>query len=177
MTALCSKCKINPKTHHFVKFGSLNGMSLYYTSPVKSLEIIDNPEKFVYFKAHLEQAKAEGKWIWIFDCADMRNEHFVSIDFTKNLFKEISENQLNSLMGIWVIHPNTWMRTSISVVTPLFKKEVISKIKVVEGNRLELISNLEKLGITGSASEWLGRESVMVLKTQNQVQAQKKVAF
>ena len=174
MTSLCTKCKSNPKMHNFIKFGSMNGTALYYTSPVKSQEIIDTPEKFVYFKAHLNQAKAEGKWIWIFDCSDMQTEHFVSIDFSKNLLKEISEHHLDSLMGLWVIHPNTWMRTSISVVTPLFKKEVISKIKVIEGTRLELISNLQKEGIVDSALEWLGKESVMVLASKP---AAKKVAF
>jgi len=159
----CKICQLDPKNHNFIHFGkTTEGISVYYTNPAKSKELIDTPEKFVFFKVHLDEAKSKGKWIWIFDCAGMRTEHFTSYQFTKSLMQELSNDQLDSIQGLWILHPNTWMRASIAFIKPLFKSELIQKIRVFENKRETLMLDLQKAGFSTGAGEWIAKETVLL---------------
>jgi len=179
--ASCRICQLDPKNHNFVHFGTtVGGVALYYTSPAKSKELIDTPEKFVFFKTHLDEAKGKGKWIWVFDCAGMRTEHFTSYQFTKSLMQELSNDQLESIQGMWILHPNTWMRASIAFVKPLFKSELVQKIRVFENKREALMLDLQKSGFTAGAGEWIAKETVMLplpVKEGTIVKEKKKSVF
>lgn len=179
--ASCRVCQLDPKNHNFVYFGTtVNGIALYYTNPAKSKELIDTPEKFVFFKTHLDEAKGKGKWIWVFDCAGMRTEHFTSYQFTKSLMQELSNEQMESVQGMWIIHPNTWMRASIAFVKPLFKSELVQKIRVFENKRESLMLDLQKAGFTAPAGEWLAKETVLLplpVKEGTIVKEKKKSVF
>jgi hypothetical protein len=177
--ASCRICQLDPKNHNFIHFGNTaGGVALYYTNPAKSKELIDTPEKFVFFKTHLDEAKGKGKWIWIFDCAGMRTEHFTSYQFTKSMMQELSNDQLESIQGLWIIHPNTWMRASITFVKPLFKSELIQKIRVFENKREALIVDLQKSGFTAPAGEWIAKETVLLpLPVKEGAKEKKKSVF
>lgn len=157
----CKLCTNDPTTHTFIPFGKVGDASLYYTNPSKSKEVINTEERFVYFRSHLDDAKKGGKWIWVFDCAGMRSEHYMSFDIMKKLMKELSEDQLNSLIGIWVIHPNTWMRASVAFIRPFFKSELMNRIKMINGKQYVLIDKLQKAGLVGKPLDWLNKESVL----------------
>ena len=175
----CKICQLDPKNHNFVYFGkNTEAISVYYTNPAKSKELIDTPEKFVFFKTHLDEAKSKGKWIWIFDCAGMRMEHFTSYQFTKSMMQELSNDQLESIQGLWIIHPNTWMRASIAFVKPLFKSELIQKIRVFETKREALMLDLQKSGFTAPAGEWIAKETVLLhLPVKEGAKEKKKSVF
>lgn len=162
---VCRLCQLNPKAHNFINFAekTVNNhrISYYYTNPTKSLELIDSKEKFTYFKQHLDKAKERGSWIWVFDCANMRSEHYCSLEFMRNLMKEVSEEHMSSLKAIWIIHPNTWMRSAIQLVKPFFKSEIMNKLSVLEGTKLSLLDTLQKLEVPSSAVEWLAKESII----------------
>jgi hypothetical protein len=177
--ASCRICQLDPKNHNFVHFFiTVGGIALYYTNPAKSKELIDTPEKFVFFKTHLDDAKGKGKWIWIFDCAGMRVEHFTSYQFTKSMMQELSNDQLESIQGLWIIHPNTWMRASIAFVKPLFKSELIQKIRVFENKREALMADLQKSGFTAPAGEWIAKETVLLpLPVKEGAKEKKKSVF
>jgi hypothetical protein len=156
---VCRLCQLDPKAHSFINFAekSINNhrISYYYTNPSKSSELIDSKEKFTYFKQHLDKAKERGSWIWIFDCAGMRSEHYCSLEFMRNLMKEVSEEHMTSLKAIWVIHPNTWMRSTIQLVKPFFKTEIMNKVNVLEETKLSLLDTLQKMEVPSSAIEWI----------------------
>ena len=177
--ASCRVCQLDPKNHNFIHFGkTAEGISLYYTNPSKSKELIDTPEKFVFFKTHLDEAKGKGKWIWIFDCAGMRSEHFTSYQFTKSLMQELSNEQMESILGLWILHPNTWMRASIAFIKPLFKSELIQKIRVFENKREALMADLQKAGFTVAAGEWIAKETVLLpLTVKEGIKEKRKSVF
>ena len=175
----CKICQLDPKNHNFVYFGkTTEGIAVYYTNPAKSKELIDTPEKFVFFKTHLDEAKSKGKWIWIFDCAGMRTEHFTSYQFTKSLMQELSNEQMESILGLWILHPNTWMRASIAFIKPLFKSELIQKIRVFENKREALMADLQKAGFTVAAGEWIAKETVLLpLTVKEGIKEKRKSVF
>jgi len=174
----CRVCQLDPKNHNFVSFGkTTEGVNLFYTNPSKSKELIDTPEKFVFFKTHLDDAKGKGKWIWVFDCAGMRSEHFTSYQFTKSLMQELSNEQMDSVQSMWIIHPNTWMRASIAFVKPLFKSELLQKIRVFETKREALMLDFQKAGVSGQAAEWLAKETVLLPLAAKEGVVKKKSVF
>jgi hypothetical protein len=107
----------------------------------------------------------------------MRTEHFTSYQFTKSMMQELSNDQLESIQGLWIIHPNTWMRASIAFVKPLFKSELIQKIRVFENKREALIADLQKVGFTSAASEWIGKETVLLPLAVKEGITKKKSVF
>jgi hypothetical protein len=76
--------------------------------------------------------------------------------------QELSNDQLESIQGLWIIHPNTWMRASIAFVKPLFKSELVQKIRVFENKREALMLDLQKAGFTVAAGEWIAKETVLL---------------
>ena len=93
------------------------------------------------------------------------------------MMQELSNDQLESIQGLWIIHPNTWMRASIAFVKPLFKSELIQKIRVFENKREALIADLQKVGFTAAASEWIGKETILLPLAAKEGVTKKKSVF
>jgi hypothetical protein len=54
------------------------------------------------------------------------------------------------------------MRASIAFVKPLFKSELVQKIRVFENKREALMLDLQKSGFTAGAGEWIAKETVLL---------------
>jgi len=67
----------------------------------------------------------------------------------------ILEEHSGVLEKIWILHPNAWIKGAVAILKPFLKKETIEKIKILEGDKLELLVNLEKTGLTGKPINWL----------------------
>ena len=94
--------------------------------------------------------------------------------------QELSNEQMESVQGMWIIHPNTWMRASIAFVKPLFKSELVQKIRVFENKRESLMMDLQKAGFTAPAGEWIAKETVMLplpVKEGTIIKEKKKSVF
>ena len=150
----CTRCQIVPAAHSFNYFGDLNDTKLYYTSPARAHDYKETPETYSYYKAHIDTAKTN-KWIWVLDCEGMQMKHYSSIELIKKIMKAILEEHKGLLDKIWIIHPNTWIRGAVTIMKPFLKKDVVERIKIFEGSKLELLVNLEKTGLTGQPLKWL----------------------
>jgi hypothetical protein len=150
----CKRCQIFPAAHSFNYFGELNGAKLYYTSPARAADYKETPETFSYYKAHIDSAKAN-KWIWVIDCDGMQMKHYSSIEIIKKIMRAILEEHKGLLDKIWIVHPNTWIRGAVAIMKPFLKKDVVERIKILEGSKLELLVALEKTGLTGQPLKWL----------------------
>jgi len=148
----CPQCAKNQKSHSFTKFGQKEGTGYWYTAPAAAEEPINTVEKFTYFKAHMEQAKQDATWVWIFDCAGMKVKHYASIDFMRRLVKSMSEDHGPILKEVWFVNPNVWIRTSIKILKPFINKDLVSKISFVDDTGAEFISRLT--GVRLSAAPW-----------------------
>jgi hypothetical protein len=72
------------------------------------------------------------------------------------------------------------MRASIAFVKPLFKSELIQKIRVFETKREALMADLQKSGFSAAAGEWLAKETVLLplpVKEGTIVKEKKKSVF
>ena len=59
------------------------------------------------------------------------------------------------LQSIWIIHPNTWIKTAVTLLRPFLKKETLEKVQVIEGDKIELCVALEHRGFKGAPLNWL----------------------
>jgi hypothetical protein len=150
----CKRCQIVPAAHSFNYFGDLNDIKLYYTSPARAHDYKETSETYSYYKAHIDAAKSN-KWIWVIDCEGMQMKHYSSIELIKKIMKAILEEHKGLLDKIWIIHPNAWIRGAVTIMKPFLKKDVVERIKIFEGSKLELLVNLEKTGISGQPLKWL----------------------
>lgn len=150
----CKRCLEVPVAHSFKYFGELKDMKLYYTSPARALDYKETPDTLTYYKSHIDDAKYT-KWIWVIDCAGMQMKHCSSIEIIKKIMKILLEEHNGLLEQIWILHPNTWIKGAVTIMKPFLKKETINKIKILEGEKLELLINLEKTGLTGKPLKWL----------------------
>jgi hypothetical protein len=70
------------------------------------------------------------------------------------------------------------MRASIAFVKPLFKSELIQKIRVFENKREALMADLQKSGFTAPAGEWIAKETVLLpLPVKEGAKEKKKSVF
>ena len=150
----CPRCNVVPDAHSFNYFGIINGTSYYYTSPARARDYKETPETFTYYKLHINNAKS-GNWVWVIDCAGMQMKHYSSMEIIKNMMKILLEEHKGFLQKICIIHPNTWIKTALSVMKPFLKKDTLEKITIIEGEKLELLVGLEKIGIKGHPLNWL----------------------
>jgi len=95
---------------------------------------------------HINAAK-QGKWIWIIDCEGMQIKHYSSMEIIKNMIKVLLDEHKGFLLKICIIHPNTWIKTALTMMKPFLKKETVEKIQIIEGDKMELLVGLEKLGV------------------------------
>jgi hypothetical protein len=92
--------------------------------------------------------------------------------------QELSNEQMESILGLWILHPNTWMRASIAFIKPLFKSELIQKIRVFENKREALMVDLQKAGFTVAAGEWIAKETVLLpLTVKEGIKEKRKSVF
>ena len=150
----CKRCLEMPAAHSFKYFGELKDARLYYTSPARAFDYKETPDTYTYYKSHIDEAK-DTKWIWVIDCGGMQIKHCSSIEIIKKIMKSLLEEHNGLLEQIWILHPNAWIKGAITILKPFLKKQTIDKIKVLEGEKLELLVSLEKTGISGKPLNWL----------------------
>lgn len=150
----CPRCAAFPDAHNFVYFGKKDNINLFYSSPARGHDYREVNETFSYYKAHLDTAK-DSPWIWVIDCAGMKIKHYSSIGITKKVINVLTTEHKETLHKVWLVHPNTWARSFLATIKPFLKKEVIEKIHIFEGDKLELYVGLEKAGLKGNPLHWL----------------------
>lgn len=138
----CPQCKINPRAHSFVKFGQKANTGYWYTGAGRAEELVDTPEKFGYFSLHMNEAKQDAHWIWVFDCRNMTTQHYSSIDFMKRLVGSLSNEHAGFLQEIWIVNPNIWMRAAVAIMSPFMNAELVSKISFIEDTGIEFQAKL-----------------------------------
>lgn len=148
----CAKCEQFPNTHSFLKFGKKGEVAYWYTAPVDAIETIDSVEKYEALKAHMDIAKADTQWIWVFNCTNMRTHHHTPLKFMQLLVKSLSAEHGDSLKEIWFVNPNVWIKTTIQLLRPFVHKKILSKITFIPDMGAEFIIKLN--GVHFSVIPW-----------------------
>jgi hypothetical protein len=148
----CPQCVVNARSHSFVKFGNKDETSYWYTGAGKADELVDTPEKFTYFKQHLDLAKETPKWIWVFDCSGMTSRHHSSVDFMKRLVGSLSNEHEDRLQAIWIVNPSLWIRTAVFILSPFMNQKLTKKIEFIEGTGANFFVKL--IGVRLYSAPW-----------------------
>ena len=141
----CPQCKVNPRAHSFVLFGTHGPLTYFYTAAGKAEELVDTPQKFGYFKMHMDAARGT-PWVWVFDCGGMSTRHYSSIDFMKSLVGTLSNEHADYLQGIWIINGNGWMRMAVTIMSPFMNKKIVAKLAFVDS--ITFLERLQSISLT-----------------------------
>ena len=142
----CQLCKLDPTSHSFKCIAKSNTNTIFYTNPSKATGNDLPSDRVNNFKLHLDTAK-DKPWIWIFDCAGMSIKHYIGFDFTKLLADTLNSDNTN-LQKILILQPNTWIHGVLNLLKIVIKGPLIEKTMLVEGCKLEVMTKLEKHGLT-----------------------------
>lgn len=144
----CERCTISPDSHCFINLGTHQGITYFYTSPVRGHDFKETVATLSYYKSHLEEAKIH-KWVWIVDCKEMKSKHYSSPELSRRLVQHLTDEHRNQLQEIWIINPNTWIRGLVAIIKPFFSRATTDRLHVLHKSGLELYMELESRGMKG----------------------------
>jgi hypothetical protein len=149
----CPRCQLTGgRSHHFENLGTFisndTPISIFYTNPAKSIEVVDAPEAPHWWMAHFEATKPN-KWIWVFDCQHTSSNQLMSIHSAKHLVKLMYDSHKDTLQGIHVIQPSWAMKTFLQILTPFVKKDVRHRLHIYSNGLLDTVSKFQSVGIRG----------------------------
>lgn len=128
----CYRCCDNPSSHSFRSYDFIQGITYYYTAPVEATVRINTDEAYAEFKTHLDGARQDGRWIWLFDCSGMTLEHYSSVNFLRNLVHTLVEEHDQALQEVIILHPSFWIRSAVWMMWPLMNANLHQKIRFLE---------------------------------------------
>ena len=147
----CPRCKVDPFSHSFVRFGSAKGAELYYTG-IARMTSLDNDVSLQCWTLHLDTIK--GPWIWIIDCANMELHHSISKQFTSIFAEFLMLEQSKFLRRIVVLNPNVWFYGVMHSLSKRMPAEVLDSVWYVDrGDELNRVRSV--LNIPREAMSWL----------------------
>ena len=143
---LCPRCQKNPQYHSFQHLGTLKtGENLFYTYPAKGHEKHPTESCVQEYIAHMDSA-AKSKWIWILDGRELSTAHIPPIGAMKQLVNTIQEKYKDTLLGIYVIHPNLKMKFVLNLVHPFLHPEAKKRLVVFHSNPTTMALELTNHG-------------------------------
>jgi hypothetical protein len=78
----------------------------------------------------------------------MRNEHYCSYDFVKSLAREFTEENKDTLVGILIIHPNSWLKAAMKIIKPFFKSALLERVSILSHDKFLLLDTLRPMNIS-----------------------------
>ena len=141
----CHQCAYNPTSHSFEPYDLIQGIHYYYTAPVLATVRINTDEAYAEFKTHLDQARQDGRWTWIFDCSGMTLDHYASVNFLQNLVHTLVQEHDQALQEVLILHPSFWIRSAVWAVWPIMNANLHRKIRFMDTKRdlqLDLIGKV-----------------------------------
>jgi len=131
----CVRCAQNLTSHSFEPYDMIQGIAYYYTAPVQATVRINTDEAYAEFKTHLDGARRENRWTWIFDCSGMTLEHYASVNFLRNLVHTLVLEHDQALQEVLILHPSFWIRSAVWAMWPLMNANLHQKIRFLETKR------------------------------------------
>jgi len=139
--SVCPTCR----HHSFMPFGIQGDLTLVYTAPALSTDLVETPDTILHHKAHLDTMK--GPWIWIIDFAKMEAKHYISIMLTQKLATILSKEHSQTLKGIYLVNPNFWLRSTIKMAKTVLTSDLEKKVTLIDSDGAGMLLQLGSLGI------------------------------
>ena len=144
----CARCQKNPQYHFFQNLGSLkSGETIYYTYPAKAQEKHPTESCIQEYCDHMDTAaNGNSKWVWILDGRNLSTDHIPNLAVMKLLVATIQERYKNSLLGIYIIHPNLKMQFVLNLIHPFLHEEAKKRLHIFHSNPTTMALELTKKG-------------------------------
>ena len=149
----CQKCVDKPGYHSFIHFGDLSGTKMFYTALAKTEDYNRDGTKLANISIHIDENTAGGPWIWLFDCSNMGFHNYTDVSFNISLLKLLAKNP--TIQGVWVVHPNTWIRGVHSFFSMFSRAPLLDRFSYFEGSGAELMNDFLSRGLHPRTIEWL----------------------
>jgi hypothetical protein len=144
--SVCPSCR----HHSFMPFALQGDLTLVYTAPALSTDLVETPHTILHHKAHLDTMK--GPWIWIIDFAKMEAKHYISIHLTQKLATLLNKEHSQTLKAIYLVNPNFWLRNTIKLAKTVLTSDLEKKVTLIDSDGAGM---LLQLGSQGIQHKWL----------------------
>lgn len=149
----CQKCqKSNGKAHSFHSIGkTANGTTILFTCPADAYSDDDSVNNFQYYKEHFDAI--QGNWIWVVDYRNFSN--YITVENGKLIVEYLLKHHKDRLVGFYLYKPTTFFSVFLTIVSPFIPESSRRKIHTYSESALELIADLQRLGLPSSAGHQL----------------------
>lgn len=130
----CPICIEDTTSHSFTNIGMRDdGIHTFYSCPSRATKYWDHHGVMEHFKGMLD-AIGEDPWKWIFDAEGFSITHALEVSTATGLARMISESDVwsRTLQEVIIINPTWHIRTTLGLIRPFLKAEVLARIRVVE---------------------------------------------
>ena len=149
----CSRCQeTSGRAHSFELLGTLrdNTTHVFYTSLANSMEPEDSPDTLAGYLFHMHETRPH-PWIWILDCRGMKSKDLLRSGLSKTLTEVVQHTNIETLHGVYILHPTMAMNAVIQCIKPFLYKETRQRIHVCSLGLIDTVNRLESAGITRPA--------------------------
>lgn len=146
----CPRCKeTGGRAHSFELVGTLrdNTTHIFYTSLGESTEPEDSPDTLAGYLFHMHETRPH-PWLWIVDCRGMKSKDLLRSGLTKTLTEVIQYTNIETLLGVYILHPTMAMNAVIQCIKPFLYKETRQRIHVCNLGLIDTVNRLESAGVT-----------------------------
>ena len=130
---ICPVCDAEPGAHSFHKIHRKKDVEYYYTCPAQAKKYKDVEGIVKHYDGVLNQKDPDLQWMWIFDCSGFNVHHMMEYQVGIRLAQLITGKYSGKLQKIYIINPNWYIFSMVTVVWPFLSKSVRDCI-VYEGN-------------------------------------------
>ena len=139
----CQKCKIKPGFHSFDYLTDISGVQFYYSFPAHNTDSINTREDMLNYVGHLPRNR---KWSLLFHMHGYGVSKMMPIPVAYELIQIILRDFTDSLEKIYIIE-GKWFMNLLYLAFPFLSHEIREKFVLLEGSKLEVITELRKLGL------------------------------
>jgi hypothetical protein len=149
----CPRCKeTGGRAHSFELVGCLrdNTTNIFYTSLGESTDPEDSPDTLAGYLFHMHETRPSS-WIWVLDCRGMKSKDLLRTGLIKSLTDVVQSTNIETLRGVYILHPTIAMNAVIQCIKPFLYKETRQRIHLCNMGLIDTVNRLELAGVTRPA--------------------------
>tara|TARA_B100000925_G_C21865409_1_gene411871 strand:+ start:60 stop:479 length:420 start_codon:yes stop_codon:yes gene_type:complete len=120
----CETCVLDPTSHSFKELCKIDNTIYFYSCPGEASKYYDISGILHHYDIVLSTMDPSSRWIYVFDCSGFEMKHLLEYEIGIGLAKLFSEKHGFNLDKIYIINPNWYIYTMVSVVWPFLNSRL-----------------------------------------------------
>jgi CRAL/TRIO domain len=142
---ICGPCSTDPDTHSFSILTKEGTHNVYYSSFHKLKDYMNSTAILNHMRIALIPNKGN-KWIWVLNCQHFGVKHAAQMACFVNVVNNIPADYSETLLNVYILNGGPIIQGTLKTLLHFFSPEYVSKIRYLKGSRIEVLSQLEKVG-------------------------------